>query len=158
MQNMTVSALAKAAGINLETVRFYEKQRLLPQPERTSGGHRLYSQHDVDRLRFIQRAKAVGFTLREIAVLARLREMDHATSCEDAMELARRKLAETEAKLKDLQRIAEALRGFIAACPDIDVGHCQVLAGLEKFGDDCGCNHPAEKTSRATRRGRPERT
>lgn len=157
MQTMTVSALAKAAGINLETVRFYEKQRLLPAPERTSGGHRLYTQSDVDRLKFIQRAKAVGFTLREIAVLARLREMDHSASCEDAMELARRKLAETEAKLKDLQLIAEALRGFIAACPDIDVGRCQVLAGLEKFGEDCGCSHPAEKTGRAARTSRPAR-
>lgn len=72
--SMTVSKLAKAAGVNLETVRFYERKRLLPKPDRTSGGHRLYSPDDIERLRFIQRAKFVGFTLREIAVLARLRD------------------------------------------------------------------------------------
>jgi len=73
---MTVGELSKQAGVNLETVRFYEKQRLLPEPERTPGGHRLYTQDDVDRLSFIQRAKWVGFTLKEIRTLMRVREAD----------------------------------------------------------------------------------
>ncbi|MBK8207419.1 MAG: heavy metal-responsive transcriptional regulator [Planctomycetes bacterium] len=130
--SMTVGALAKKAGINLETVRFYEKQKLLPDPERTSGGHRLYSDADVDRLRFIQSAKAVGFTLKEIRALARFREEDPGESCDDVMELGRRKLAEIEVKLRELQTIRKMLAGFIAACPEDDLGHCQVLAGIEK--------------------------
>lgn len=129
---MTVGELAKRAGINLETVRFYEKQKLLPDPERTSGGHRLYTDADVDRLRFIQSAKTVGFTLKEIRALARFREEDPGASCDDVMELGRRKLAETEVKLRELQRIRKMLAGFIATCPENDLGHCQVLAGLEK--------------------------
>lgn len=130
---MTVGELAKRAGINLETVRYYEKQKLLPEPERTGGGHRLYTDADVERLRFIQSAKAVGFTLKEIRVLARLREEDPGASCEDAMELARRKLNEIEDKLKQMQSIRRMLSGFIAACPDKDLGHCQVMQGLEKI-------------------------
>lgn len=128
--HMTVSKLARQAGVNLETVRFYEKQRLLPKPERTSGGHRLYSEDDVGRLRFIQRAKSVGFTLKEISVLARLREDDPAESCEDAMELARRKVTEIDAKIRDLQEMRKALNGFIKSCPEQDLGHCQVMQGL----------------------------
>jgi len=128
--SMTVSKLAKAAGVNLETVRFYERKRLLPKPERTGGGHRLYDQADVERLRFIQRAKFVGFTLKEIEVLARLREEDPAASCEDAMELARRKVAEIDAKLRDLREMRTALTSFIETCPERDLGHCEVMGGL----------------------------
>lgn len=127
---MTVSKLAKAAGVNLETVRFYERKRLLPKPERTGGGHRLYDSADVDRLRFIQRAKFVGFTLKEIEVLARLRDEDPASSCEEAMELARRKVTEIDAKLRDLREMRNALTTFIEACPEKDLGHCEVIGGL----------------------------
>jgi DNA-binding transcriptional MerR regulator len=127
---MTVSELARQAGINLETVRFYEKQRLLPDPERTSGGRRLYTEADVERLRFIQRAKFVGFTLKEIRTLARLREEAPDASCEDVMDLARAKLAETEEKLRHLNEMREALQSFIQRCPERDLGHCQVMAGL----------------------------
>lgn len=127
---MTVSALAKKAGVNLETVRFYESQRLLPKPDRTPGGHRLYTDQDVQRLQFIQRAKAVGFTLKEIRVLARLREEEPTASCNDAMDLARRKVAEIDAKLRDLTDMRNALTSFITACPEHDLGHCEVMGGL----------------------------
>lgn len=129
--SMTVSKLAKAAGVNLETVRFYERKRLLPKPERTGGGHRLYEESDVERLRFIQRAKFVGFTLKEIEVLARLREENPTASCEDAMDLARRKVAEIDAKLRDLREMRNALTAFIEACPEKDLGHCEVMGGLD---------------------------
>ena len=129
--NMTVGALAKQAGVNLETVRFYEKERLLPKPERTSGGHRLYTAADVERLQFIQRAKGVGFTLKEIRTLVRVREAEPSESCEDVMELARRKLAEIEAKLAELGEMRTALHKFIDACPETDAAHCKVLHGLE---------------------------
>lgn len=127
---MTIGQFAKAAGVNLETVRFYERKRLLPPPERTGGGHRLYTPEDIERLRFIQRAKSVGFTLREIAVLARLREEDPGASCADAMNLARRKLVEMDAKLRDLREMRAALKAFIDACPERDLEHCEVLGGL----------------------------
>ena len=128
--NMTVGKLARQAGVHIETVRFYEKQRLLPRPERTQGGHRLYSSEDVQRLRFIQRAKSVGFTLKEIAVLSRLREEDPQASCNDAMDLARRKVAEIDRKLHDLHEMREALQGLIQECPEKDLAHCHVMQGL----------------------------
>jgi MerR family transcriptional regulator, copper efflux regulator len=129
--SMTVGELAMRAGVNLETVRFYEKQRLLPQPERTAGGHRIYTAEDVERLLFIQRAKWVGFTLKEIRTLMRVREADPADSCADAMNLARAKLAETEDKLAELRKMRDALRRFLDGCPETDVEHCQVLQGLQ---------------------------
>jgi DNA-binding transcriptional MerR regulator len=127
---MTVGELAKRSGVNLETVRFYEKQRLMPKPERTSGGHRLYTQADVERLEFIQRAKWVGFTLKEIRTLMRVREADPHDSCGDAMDLARSKVSEIEDKLIELTKMRNALRKFLDSCPETDVGHCQVLAGI----------------------------
>ena len=132
---MTVGELSKRAGVNLETVRFYEKERLLPEPERTSGGHRVYNSADVERLQFIQRAKWVGFTLKEIRTLMRVREADPSDSCEDAMNLARTKLAQIEDKLSELNKIRTTLKSFLKACPETDVGHCQVLQGLEKVGE-----------------------
>ncbi|MBZ0137597.1 MAG: heavy metal-responsive transcriptional regulator [Planctomycetes bacterium] len=128
---MTVGELARRADVNLETVRFYEKQRLLPQPERTSGGHRLYTDTDIERLQFIQRAKWVGFTLKEIRTLMRVREANPTDSCGEAMDLARAKLVEIEDKLSELHKIRAALRKFLDKCPEIDVGHCQVLQGLD---------------------------
>ncbi|MEE9312135.1 MAG: MerR family transcriptional regulator, partial [Planctomycetota bacterium] len=89
---ITVGKLADAAGINLETVRFYERENLLPKPERTAGGHRIYSDDDVARLKFIQSAKFVGFTLKEIRTMMRVRDTEPDDDCEDAMELARLKL------------------------------------------------------------------
>jgi DNA-binding transcriptional MerR regulator len=127
---MTVGELSKQAGVNLETVRFYEKQKLLPRPERTSGGHRVYTDADVKRLQFIQRAKWVGFTLKEIRTLMRVREADPGQSCEDVMELARRKRVEIEEKLLELSSMRDALDTFIEACPETDAGHCQILRGL----------------------------
>jgi DNA-binding transcriptional MerR regulator len=128
---MTVGELSKRAGVNLETVRFYEKEKLLPEPERTSGGHRIYTEEDVERLEFIQRAKWVGFTLKEIRKLMRVREADPTGSCEDAMDLARAKVAEIDQKLSELGKMRTALQQFLDCCPEIDVGHCQVLKGLE---------------------------
>jgi DNA-binding transcriptional MerR regulator len=129
--SMTVGELAREAGVNLETVRFYEKQRLLPAPERTRGGHRKYGRRDVDRLHFIQRAKSVGFSLKEIRVLSRLREADPGESCEEAMELAHRKLGEIDAKLGELHTMRDTLAEFIRGCPGKDIAHCQVMQGLE---------------------------
>ncbi len=135
---MSVGELAREAGINLETVRFYEKQRLLPDPERTSGGHRVYSASDVDRLRYIQSAKSVGFTLKEIRTLMRLRDADPGESCDDVMDLARRKLGEIEQKLVEMHAIRDTLAGFIQGCPEEDLGHCQVMQGLESVKANSG--------------------
>jgi Hg(II)-responsive transcriptional regulator len=137
---MTVGELAKQTGVNLETVRFYEKQNLLPEPERTPGGHRLYTSEDVDRLSFIQRAKWVGFTLKEIRTLMRVREADPTESCDDAMELARHKVAEIKAKLVELEKMRNALQTFLDTCPATDAGHCHVIQGLQAVEPPACCD------------------
>jgi Hg(II)-responsive transcriptional regulator len=129
-KTMTVGRLAKEAGVNLETVRFYERERIMPKPERTAGGHRVYTAEDLERLRFVQRAKSVGFTLREVRTLVSLRDANPDESCEDVMDMAHRKLAEVETKLKELKEMRNALAGFIKACPHQDLAHCQVMQGL----------------------------
>ncbi|MEZ5993381.1 MAG: heavy metal-responsive transcriptional regulator [Planctomycetota bacterium] len=137
---MTVGELARQTGVNLETVRFYEKQKLLPEPERTPGGHRLYTHDDVERLSFIQRAKWVGFTLKEIRTLMRVREADPTDSCEDAMDLARHKVAEIDEKLRELHSMRDALQTFLDTCPETDAGHCHVIQGLQAVTPSSCCN------------------
>ena len=137
---MTVGELSKRAGVNLETVRFYEKEKLLPQPERTSGGHRLYTDDDIERLKFIQRAKWVGFTLKEIRTLMRVREANPTDRCEDAMDLARAKVIEINEKLSELQKMRDALQTFLDTCPDTDAGHCHVIQGLQSVEPPACCD------------------
>lgn len=126
----SVSELAARTGVHLETVRFYERKGLLPEPDRTAGGHRKYTEDDAKRLEFILRAKDVGFTLKEIAVLVSLREADGQDSCAEVMELARRKIDEIDAKVRALHDMREALLHFYSCCPEIDIARCEVLKGI----------------------------
>lgn len=132
MTTMTVGKLAESTGINIETVRFYEREGLLPKPERSAGGHRLYDADDVARLRFIQRAKDVGFTLKEIQDLLFLRTSDLAT-CGDVSELATRKLNEITRKIELLTEMREHLADLIERCPggDKSTQCCSILQGIE---------------------------
>lgn len=132
MEHMTVGGLAETAGVNIETVRFYENKGLLPKPERTSGGHRVYEEADVERLCFIQRAKEVGFTLKEITVLRQLREAGDDRSCAGVMELTKRKIEEIDGKLTLLTEMRKTLTEFYDSCPEDDIGTCHVLGGLSE--------------------------
>jgi DNA-binding transcriptional MerR regulator len=139
---LSVGELAKSAGVHTETIRFYEREGLMPEPDRTSGGHRLFVDADLARLRFIQRAKACGFTLREVKELLYLRESDLAT-CTDVREKAEQKLAETERKLKSLTELRKHLKQLINDCPggDVSVDCCNIIKDLE--------GKPARKKHRA---------
>ena len=127
---MKIGELAQKAEVNIDTVRYYERQGLLPEPQRLRSGYREYAAEDVSRLRFVRRAKALGFTLQEIRDLLELsshREEDMAGMKSAAME----KLANVEAKLAELTRIRDGLEVVIASCP----GHgaleqCPILNAL----------------------------
>jgi len=112
-QEMTIGTVARQAGVNVETIRFYHRRGLLPEPQKPLGGVRRYNQRDVARVRFIKSAQRLGFTLDEIGLLLRL---DDGTHCAEAREIAEHKLADVRAKLKDLQHIEAALKGLVAAC------------------------------------------
>ena len=127
---MKIGELAQRAGVSIDTVRYYERQGLLPAPERMASGYRRYDQGDVARLRFIRRAKALGFTLVEIQELLALsgRRADDMGELKAA---ANEKLVDVEAKLAELTRIREGLRTLVASCP----GHgaleqCPILNAL----------------------------
>ena len=110
---LTIGKLAKAAGVGVETVRYYHRCGLLPVPERAYGAIRQYSQQSLQRLHFIRQAQSLGFTLDEVRVL--LRQNDGG-SCSTARALAEQKLSLVEERLKDLGRLGAELKHLIGQC------------------------------------------
>jgi MerR family mercuric resistance operon transcriptional regulator len=137
---MTASALAKNAGIGVESIRFYEKKGLLPRPVRTSSGYRQYSNEDARRIRFIKRAQALGFTLNEVKELLTLR-VSHRAKCADVKKRTDAKLAEVEAKMKDLRKITRSLKRLsnACACQDAPTSECPILDCFEEDQEKCPC-------------------
>ena len=112
---MKIGDLANRGGVSVQTVRFYERSGLLPEPARTSSGYREYDRHDVHRLRFIHRAKELGFTLSEVRELLDLRVDPHRTA-DDVRDRALLKIETTQAKIRDLNRIQQALQQLVNRC------------------------------------------
>ena len=134
MGRLTIGELARRAGVNRETVRYYDRRRLLPRPTRAVTGYRLFSDDDVDRLRFIKQAQALGFTLDEIAELLDLR-LGERRSCDEVRARAARKLADVEAKIAALGRMRRTLGSLIAACKARQpTAPCPILKSLEADG------------------------
>lgn len=111
----TIGRLAQLAGVNVETIRYYERRGLLDRPPKPAGGHRRYPSSAVSRMRFIRRAQQLGFTLDEVAELLRLED---GRSCRETRELARRKLTLIEARIDDLARMRRTLERLIAQCAE----------------------------------------
>ncbi|MBW8372013.1 MAG: Hg(II)-responsive transcriptional regulator [Thiobacillus sp.] len=129
MQTYTISGLARAAGVNVETIRFYQRRGLLPEPDKPLGGIRRYSQADVARVLFIKSAQRIGFTLDEIAQLLQL---DAGTHCAEARAIAERKLEDVRVRLADLQRIEAALTQLVDRCAARrDTVSCPLIAALQ---------------------------
>lgn len=133
MHTLKIGEVAGRAGVNIDTVRYYERAGLLPEPPRRPSGYRAYDDSAIRRLRFIRRAKTLGFTLEEIGELLSISAQEDVRAAKKA---ARNKLIAVDARLAELQRIRDALAGLIENCP----GHgradaCPILATL---------NDPAE--------------
>lgn len=129
MPSLKVSQLAERAGVGIDTVRYYERAGLLPEPPRRPSGYREYPLQAIERLRFIRRAKALGFTLEEIAGLLDL--SDQRADVEAVKRLAQTRLAEVEKKLRELERVREGLRQLTEACPGHgDASTCPILSAL----------------------------
>lgn len=111
--NLTIGTFAKAAGVNVETIRFYQRKGLLPEPNRPCGGIRRYGESDVTRVRFVKSAQRLGFSLDEIAELLRL---DDGAHCDEASHLAEYKLQDVREKMADLARMETVLSGLVGAC------------------------------------------
>ena len=127
---LTTSQLANSAGVNVETLRYYERRGLLPEPPRRASGYRQYSQDDVARIQFIKRAKELGFTLQEVQELLNLR-VDPDTPCAMVKRRADLKIIDIEEKLRSLKRIKKALNKLAATCSGRGpVGDCPILEAL----------------------------
>lgn len=112
-ESLAIGAFAKAAGVTVETLRFYQRKRLLIEPEKPPGGIRRYGAADVARVRFVKSAQRLGFTLDEVAQLLKLADGTH---CSEASELAELRLTDVRARLKDLRRIEAALSRLVKEC------------------------------------------
>lgn len=121
--------LARLTGCNLETIRYYEKIGMMPNPPRTATGYRVYNNDHVSRLRFILRARELGFSLDEVRGLLEL--VDGGTqTCAEVKERTERHLADVRAKIADLKRIEKVLAKTAAQCSGDDVPECPVLDAL----------------------------
>jgi MerR family copper efflux transcriptional regulator len=130
MSTMTIGRLAKSAGVNVDTIRYYERNGLIPAPLRRASGYREYDAADVSRLRFILRAKDLGFTLAEIGELISL-SADR--DIEGVKQRAESRLAQVEHKINELERVRSGLRTLIDACPGHgDFERCPIIAALSE--------------------------
>ncbi|HET7634208.1 MAG TPA: Hg(II)-responsive transcriptional regulator [Burkholderiales bacterium] len=126
--SLTVGALADAAGVNVETVRFYQRKGLMPKPQRPAGGIRRYGQADLARLGFIKAGQRLGFSLDEVSELLKLEDGTH---CDEARRLAERKLRDVREKLAHLRRIQFALSQLVGRCGSArGAMKCPLIASL----------------------------
>jgi MerR family mercuric resistance operon transcriptional regulator len=132
IQASTIGTVARQAGVNVETIRYYQRIGLVGEPVRPPGGVRRYPPETIERIRFIKRAQELGFSLEEVAELLRLNDGVH---CRDARGLAAKKLALVEARIRDLGLVQRTLKQLIAEC---DAGKardcCPIIDSLSAAG------------------------
>ncbi|HEY0970717.1 MAG TPA: MerR family transcriptional regulator [Gemmatimonadales bacterium] len=136
VETMRIGELARHAGVNVQTVRYYERRGLLDDPRGRGDGYREYGADTLERLRFIKRAQELGFTLSEIEELLTLR-LDPHTTAADVKARAEEKIVEIEGKLRDLERIRHALTHLAGRCRGGrgPTGDCPLLDALGPIGD-----------------------
>ena len=133
---LTIGQVAKRSGIGLETVRFYERKGLIEEPPRTDSGYRQYPEEAVGRIRFIRRAKELGFALKEISELLSLR-VDPDTTCVDVRKQTEFKISDVEEKIRALRRIKTALKKLAASCVGTGpASECPILEALDSQEKD----------------------
>jgi Hg(II)-responsive transcriptional regulator len=131
MDTLTLGALAKCTGVHLETIRYYEREGLIPEPARKPSGHRIYLPSAVQRLRFIRRVQELGFTLAEIRELLSLRA-EAGRDCGDVCRRAQTKLDDVREKIRQLKAIETALTALTDNCSgDRPVNECGILEALD---------------------------
>lgn len=133
--HLPIGTVAKRAAVGIDTIRYYEREGLLPAPRRRASGYRDYDVITVERLRFIRRAKQLGFTLPEIRELLAL-STDHQHGVRGVKHRAEIRLAEIEQRIGEIQRMRRGLKKLIADCPGHgDPGACPILGALN-HGDE----------------------
>ena len=126
----TIGSLAETAGVNVETIRFYQRKGLMPEPEKPYGSIRRYGAAELARVRFIKSAQRLGFSLEEVGELLKLED---GARCSEARQLAEQKLVDVRQRLTDLQRIESVLAGLVARCSAVRGRvNCPLIASLQE--------------------------
>ena len=125
---LTIGRLADEAGVNVETIRYYQRRGLMAEPDKPMGGQRRYAADAIKRVRFIKRAQVLGFTLEEVGSLL---DLDEACACVETRELAAHKLQVIEDKLADLKAMRKALTALLRQCETgATQGNCPIIHAL----------------------------
>ncbi len=133
MQKLTIGQLARQAHVNLETIRYYERRGLMPAPPRSPSGYRIYSREDLQRTRFIKRAQALGFSLREIQELLSLR-VEPGSSCGQVRARVLDRIQDVERRIAELERMRTALLQLSRRCVGRGpISKCPILEELDKL-------------------------
>ncbi len=126
MLEFTIGELSKRADVIVETIRYYEKIGLMPDPPRSSGGFRMYSDTHLQRLAFIRRCRELGFSQPEVRKLLTLVD-DHNYTCDEVREMTERQLGSVRSKIRDLQNLEMALSDMVSECKGGDVPDCPII-------------------------------
>jgi MerR family mercuric resistance operon transcriptional regulator len=129
-RGLSIGRLAEATGVNLETIRYYERIGLMPEPARTEGGHRVYEAAHEGRLAFVRRGRDLGFTIDDIRALLALAEPDRRT-CADVLAIAEAHLEAVRGKIADLKALEGLLSATVDRCENGQSPECAVLKMLE---------------------------
>ncbi len=132
MDYYSVGQIAKKVDLNVETLRYYEKIRLMPKPKRKESRYRFYTEDDLTRLLFIKRAKELGFTLKEIGELLSIK-IDSEAKCGDVKHLAENKISDIDGRIADLKKIKNELAKLVQLCKDekLTKDDCPIVKALE---------------------------
>jgi len=133
MEYYKVGEIAEKVGINVETLRYYEKIKIMPKPKRKESRYRYYDEVDLKRLLFIKRAKELGFTLKEIKELLNLK-IESTATCGDIKHLAEHKLNDIKERIRDLNNIKNVLTKLIrqCVCEEVSTDECPILEVIEQ--------------------------
>lgn len=124
-----IGALSEKTGCNIETIRYYEREGLLPDPPRTDGGHRMYGEEHLKRLTFIRRSRELGFTLEEVRGLLKMVDGGHYT-CAEVKSLTLEHLKDVRGKLADLKKLEKALKHLADQCTGDEAPDCPIVEAL----------------------------
>jgi MerR family mercuric resistance operon transcriptional regulator len=128
---LTIGDLARRIGVNIETIRYYERVGLIPSPKRTSGGQRIYDQSDLRLLGFIRKARALGFHIEDTRALLALRGADENEACTAVRAIAERHLEEVRAEIRKAGEVERTLSEAVGRCPGGPASACTILRVLE---------------------------
>jgi Hg(II)-responsive transcriptional regulator len=133
---LKIGEVAERGGVNLQTIRYYEREKLLPEPPRLPSGYRMFPEQTVHRVRFIKRAQELGFSLAEIRDLLSI-QVDPRKECSDVKRMAKTKIADIEEKIRTLEAMKRVLGGLMKLCPGQGPSsECPILESIEAKESD----------------------